>query len=163
MEISPSTGSHQTCLQERGREPEKSATPGLWQATKREKRGYGEVHMKKTTKDPTKRDRGWKETWHNRKEKGGGGRGGSARNEEDGPHGPDWATTGHDLVDHATPKERKEVVHRWRSGGGGYGRGNKGVGGWGEGGEGRLGFWKERERFRLYLLVAAPDSNYCTC
>ena len=73
------------------------------------------------------------------------------------------ATTGHDLVDHVTLKERKKVLQRWRSGGGGYGRGNKGVGGWGEGGEGRLGFWKERERFRLYLLVAASDSNYCTC
>jgi hypothetical protein len=56
MEISQSTGSYKTCLQERGREPEKSATPGLRRATKREKRSFGEVHMKKATKDPVKRD-----------------------------------------------------------------------------------------------------------
>jgi hypothetical protein len=56
MEISPSTESYKTCLQERGRELEKSATPGLRRATKREKMGFGEVHMKKATKDPTKRD-----------------------------------------------------------------------------------------------------------
>ena len=95
MEISPSTGSHQTCLQERGRESEKSATPGLRQATKREKMGSDEVH------------------------KGGGGHGGSARNGEDGPCGPDRANTGHDLIDYATPSERKEVVQRWRSRGDG--------------------------------------------
>jgi hypothetical protein len=86
VEISPSTGSHQTCLQERGRKSEKSATPGLWRAIKREKMGSDEVH------------------------KGGGGCGGTARNGEDGPRGLDRATTGHDLMDHATPNERKEVV-----------------------------------------------------
>jgi hypothetical protein len=36
LEISPCTGSHQTCLQEEGRKSEKSATPGLRQATKRD-------------------------------------------------------------------------------------------------------------------------------
>ena len=38
------------------------------------------------------------------------------RNDEDGPRGPDQATTGHDLVDRLTPNERIEVVQRWRSG-----------------------------------------------
>ena len=120
MEISPSTGSHKTCLQERGREPEKSATLGLRRAIKREKRASGKVHMKKATKDPTKRDwvteEGWKEKRHKRKKKGGGGHGGLMRNDEDGPRGPDQATTGHDLVDRLTPNERIEVVQRWRSG-----------------------------------------------
>jgi hypothetical protein len=32
---------------------------------------------------------------------------------KDGPRGPDRASTGQDLEDHATPEESMEVVQRW--------------------------------------------------
>ena len=108
MEISPSTGNHQTCLQEGGREPEKSATPGLRRATKIKKMGSDEVH------------------------KGGGGRGGSERNGEDEPRSPNRATIGHDLMDTRLQMRERRLYRDGGVGAASREGGIKGGGGWGE-------------------------------